>query len=53
MLIVDSSLPERFKEIRDEMHGTLYTEELRNCVVAIVANKQDLSNAVPKDKIAR
>ncbi|KAJ8310131.1 hypothetical protein KUTeg_011996 [Tegillarca granosa] len=36
MLIVDSSHPERFKEIRDEMHGTLYTKELRNCVVAII-----------------
>lgn len=51
--VVDSNDRERFEDLREEMKRTLDEDELRDCVVAIVANKQDLPNALPKDDVAR
>merc|ERR1711976_822966 len=43
--VVDSSDNERIQESREELHKMLSEDELRDAIVLIFANKQDLPNA--------
>eukprot|EP00967_Tisochrysis_lutea_P090364 scaffold129256_cov30-Tisochrysis_lutea.AAC.1 len=52
IFIVDSNDPSRFAEARDEMHRVLSDDLLRNAVVLVLANKQDMPRAQPTNKVA-
>ncbi|EME29575.1 ADP-ribosylation factor [Galdieria sulphuraria] len=45
IFVVDSNDRERFPEAREELHKMLSEEELRDAVLLVFANKQDLPNA--------
>ncbi len=45
IFIVDSSDRERFAEAREELWGLLEKDELRNTVLLVYANKQDMPGA--------
>ena len=49
--MVDSADRERMWIVKDELHRCLKEEALRNVVVLIFANKQDLPNAMSIDEI--
>jgi len=49
---VDSSDRERIVEAREELHKMLSEEELRNAVLLVFANKQDLPNAASIAELA-
>ena len=46
IFVVDSSDRERISESRDELRKLLAEEELKNCVLLVMANKQDLPNVM-------
>ncbi|KAL3351206.1 hypothetical protein AABB24_019686 [Solanum stoloniferum] len=46
IFVVDSNDRDRVVEARDELHGLLYEDELREAVLLVFANKQDLPNAM-------
>ncbi|KAH1091962.1 hypothetical protein J1N35_019219 [Gossypium stocksii] len=46
IFVVDSNDRDRFVEARDELHRKLNEEELRDAVLLVFANKQDLPNAM-------
>jgi ADP-ribosylation factor protein 1 len=46
IFVVDSNDRERIGEARDELHKMLGDDQLRDCVVLVFANKQDLPNAM-------
>ncbi|XP_074340761.1 ADP-ribosylation factor 2-like [Apium graveolens] len=46
IFVVDSNDRERVMEARDELHKMLNEDELRNAVLLVFANKQDLPNAM-------
>ena len=50
--VIDSNDRDRIDEAREELHGILESEELRDIPVLIFANKQDLPRALPPAKIA-
>ena len=50
--VVDSSDAERMDEAREELHGVLSDDEMRDCTVLILANKQDLPRALSVSDIA-
>jgi signal recognition particle receptor subunit beta len=43
---VDSSDQERIRESAEELHGILEDDNMRGVPVVVIANKQDLPNAV-------
>ena len=45
IFVVDSCDRERFAEARDEIHDIMQDDRLRNAVLLVLANKQDLPNA--------
>ncbi|XP_060554740.1 uncharacterized protein LOC132715696 [Ruditapes philippinarum] len=49
--VVDSADRERMSEAREELFGILEGEEMRGVPVCIVANKQDLPNAMSPSKV--
>lgn len=51
MFVVDSNDRERIGEVRDELWRFLAEDELQDCVVLIMANKQDLPNAMSVEQI--
>ncbi|KAL7837688.1 hypothetical protein SRHO_G00273990 [Serrasalmus rhombeus] len=51
IFVVDSNDSERIEEASAELHTMLQEDELRDAVVLVIANKQDLPNAVPVQKI--
>ncbi|KAI3839861.1 hypothetical protein MKW98_010166 [Papaver atlanticum] len=51
IFVVDSSDRERIVEARDELHKLMNEDELRNAVLLIFANKQDLPNAMSAAEI--
>lgn len=53
IFVVDSNDPEKFRDLREKIKQTLSLDELQSCVVAIIANKQDLPSAVPINDVAR
>jgi len=46
IFVVDSNDRERVVEARDELHRMLNEDELRDAVLLVFANKQDLPNAM-------
>ena len=46
IFVVDSNDRERISEARDELQKMLCDDQLRECVVLLFANKQDLPNAM-------
>jgi len=46
IFVVDSNDKERVAESRDELHKMLEEDELRDAVLLVFANKQDLPNAM-------
>ena len=51
IFVVDSNDPDRFDEARYELHRLVGQRELRDVVMLVLANKQDLPNAVPPSVI--
>ena len=49
--MVDSSDAERIDESRDELFEVLNDDQMRNVPVVVIANKQDLPNAMSPAKI--
>lgn len=49
--VVDSNDRERLPECRDELHWFLAEDELKDAVLLVMANKQDLPNAMPVEEI--
>ena len=49
--IVDCNDTQRIDEVRDELHKLLEEEELRDSVLLIYANKQDLPNAISPNEL--
>ena len=46
IFVIDSNDPDRIEEARDELHGMLSDDQLRDTTVLILANKQDLPCAM-------
>ena len=46
LYVIDSSDVERVREAAEELHGILEDDNMRNVPVVIIANKQDLPNAM-------
>ena len=53
MLFVDSSDKDRIEDAADELRKMIAEEELENCPFLIMANKQDLENALPPEEITK
>ncbi|CAH1257923.1 uncharacterized protein [Branchiostoma lanceolatum] len=51
IFVLDSNDRERLPEMREEIGRYLNEDELRDCLFLILANKQDLPNALPPDVI--
>ena len=51
LFVIDSNDRERIDDCRDELRRFLAEDELKDCVVLIMANKQDLPNAMSVDAI--
>jgi len=49
--VVDSSDRERIDESCEELHSILNDSQMRNIPFVIIANKQDLTNALPCSEI--
>ena len=52
IFVVDSNDRERMPECRDELQRFLAEDELKNCVLLVMANKQDLPNALSTEEVA-
>jgi len=46
IFVIDSNDRERLEEAREEMHKMLQEDELREAILLVFANKQDLPNAM-------
>ncbi len=46
IFVVDSNDRERISECKDELWRFLQEDELKDCVLLVMANKQDLPNAM-------
>ena len=51
VFVVDSNDRERMSECRDELHHVMKDKELEGCILLVLANKQDLPNALSVDEI--
>eukprot|EP01129_Flabellula_baltica_P008465 TRINITY_DN3368_c0_g1_i1.p1 TRINITY_DN3368_c0_g1~~TRINITY_DN3368_c0_g1_i1.p1 ORF type:complete len:181 (-),score=42.71 TRINITY_DN3368_c0_g1_i1:346-888(-) len=51
IFIIDSSDPDRLEESKNEIHKLLAEPMLSKCVFLFLANKQDVSGAVPPEEI--
>lgn len=51
IFMVDSGDAERFPEAREALHQVLAAEELRDTIVLVMANKQDLPSAVDVEEV--
>ncbi|KAF3961823.1 hypothetical protein ACB098_07G097000 [Castanea mollissima] len=52
IFVVDSNDRERVEEARNELHRILVEYELRNAVLLVFANKQDLPNSMSASEVA-
>ncbi|KAL3523564.1 hypothetical protein ACH5RR_016398 [Cinchona calisaya] len=52
IFVVDGNDRDRVFEARDELHRMLHEEELRDAVLLVLANKQDLPNAMNAAEVA-
>lgn len=50
--VVDSNDRERIEDAREELHKMLSEQEMADAVVLVLANKQDLPNALPAAEIS-
>ncbi|TDG41456.1 hypothetical protein AWZ03_012113 [Drosophila navojoa] len=53
IFVVDAADVERIPEAMKELHSMLRVNELKDSVVLVFANKQDLPNAIAPDELAR
>ena len=53
IFVVDSNDVSRIKEARDELHKLLEEDELRNTILLVYANKQDLPNAIKPSELGQ
>ncbi|KAM3185176.1 hypothetical protein ACTXT7_006876 [Hymenolepis weldensis] len=53
IFVVDSNDRERLSEARDELNRMLSEDELRDAVLLVFANKQDLPNACPASEMTQ
>eukprot|EP01084_Bolivina_argentea_P263068 445141_1 len=51
VFVIDSADINRLDSVKDELHHLMHEVELKYSIVAIVANKQDLPNALSGDKL--
>jgi len=51
LFVVDSNDRERVEEAKEELFGILNSDEMRGVPVAVVANKQDLPNAMSPSQL--
>uniref|UniRef100_A0ABM0GL64 ADP-ribosylation factor 5-like n=1 Tax=Saccoglossus kowalevskii TaxID=10224 RepID=A0ABM0GL64_SACKO len=51
IFVVDSNDRERASEAQDELNKMLQEDELRDSVLLVFANKQDLPNAMPVSEV--
>ena len=54
IFVVDSNDRERIEgefSAREELHKMLAEEELKDCAVLVLANKQDLNGAMPPGEV--
>lgn len=49
--MVDSNDQERMDECRDELHKLMCEDELKDCCLLVMANKQDLPNALSLEEV--
>ena len=52
IFVVDSNDRDRIEDAKEELHRMLNEEELRDAVVLVFANKQDLPNAMTHSEVA-
>ena len=52
IFVVDSNDRDRMPECRDELQRFLAEDELKDCVLLVMANKQDLPNAMNTEEVA-
>jgi signal recognition particle receptor subunit beta len=50
--VIDSNDTERISVVCDELHRCLEENELKNCPLLIIANKQDLPNSMSVQEVA-
>jgi len=53
IFVIDSTDEERIEEAAEEIHRLLFQDELRDCVLLVIANKQDLNSAMSPNEIAK
>ena len=53
IFVVDSTDKERLDEVKDELQNVLQDDELRNAKVLVLANKQDLTQALGVSEISK
>eukprot|EP00301_Raphidiophrys_heterophryoidea_P004460 c11937_g1_i1.p1 GENE.c11937_g1_i1~~c11937_g1_i1.p1 ORF type:complete len:238 (+),score=65.79 c11937_g1_i1:58-771(+) len=53
IFVVDSNDRERIEEAAEELHKVLQQEDMQTVAVLVLANKQDLPNAIPATELAR
>mmetsp|Transcript_92472 Transcript_92472/g.138500 ORF Transcript_92472/g.138500 Transcript_92472/m.138500 type:complete len:184 (+) Transcript_92472:215-766(+) len=53
IFMVDSADRDRLSEAKDELQNMLNDDELRDAIVLVMANKQDLPNAASTDTVAQ
>eukprot|EP01094_Clydonella_sp_ATCC50884_P029413 TRINITY_DN9197_c0_g1_i1.p2 TRINITY_DN9197_c0_g1~~TRINITY_DN9197_c0_g1_i1.p2 ORF type:complete len:162 (-),score=57.08 TRINITY_DN9197_c0_g1_i1:210-695(-) len=51
IFVVDSNDRDRVQEAKEELHSALREDELRDTVLLVLANKQDLPNAMPLSEL--
>ena len=51
IFVIDSNDRERISECKDELHRFLAEDELKDCVLLVMANKQDLPNAMSTTEV--
>lgn len=51
IMVVDSADPERMDAVREELHALLQSDDLRNALLLVYANKQDLKSALSAAEI--
>jgi len=52
IFVVDSNDRERIEEAREELHKMVSEDELKDSIILIFANKQDLPNAVSTSELS-
>ncbi len=52
ILVVDSNDRERMPECKDELKRILEADELKDAIILVMANKQDLPNALTVEEVS-